>query len=128
MSELEPIEARPAIRIPRQAEDRNETSVRFAPLSGILSGPIFTRTRDIIAANMSDLLDRSEDPVAGRAAVGPRSVDRRHVAAELRCGHCEDDQKRDDLEHAAAQPGRLKLARKRLGRRDVLDVHPSDGS
>lgn len=62
MPELEPIEARPAIRIPRQTEDRNETVVRFAPLGGILSGPIFTRTRDIIAANMSELLDRSEDP------------------------------------------------------------------
>ena len=62
MSELEPIEARPAIRIPRPADDRNETTIRFAPLSGILSGPIFTRTRDIIAANMSELLDRSEDP------------------------------------------------------------------
>ena len=63
MPELEPIEARPAIRIPRQSEDRNETFVSFAPLSGILSGPIFTRTRDIIAANMSELIDRSEDPV-----------------------------------------------------------------
>ena len=62
MSELEPIEARPAIRIPRQSEERNETTISFAPLSGILSGPIFTRTRDIIAANMSELLDRSEDP------------------------------------------------------------------
>ena len=62
MPELEPIEARPAIRIPRQTEDRDETTIRFAPLSGILSGPIFTRTRDIIAANMSELLDRSEDP------------------------------------------------------------------
>ena len=62
MPELEPIEARPAIRIPRQAEDRTETTIRFAPLSGILSGPIFTRTRDIIAANVSELLDRSEDP------------------------------------------------------------------
>ncbi len=62
MPELEPIVAVPAVRIPRQSEDRNETSVRFAPLSGILSGPIFTRTRDIIAANMTELLDRSEDP------------------------------------------------------------------
>ena len=62
MLELDPIEARPAVRIPRQSEDRNETVIRFAPLSGILSGPIFTRTRDIIAANMTDLLDRSEDP------------------------------------------------------------------
>ena len=62
MPELEPIVAAPAVRIPRQTEDRNEATVRFAPLSGILSGPIFTRTRDIIAANMSELLDRSEDP------------------------------------------------------------------
>ena len=62
MPEFEPIEARPAIRIPRPTEAGSETTVRFAPLSGILSGPIFTRTRDIIAANMSELLDRSEDP------------------------------------------------------------------
>ena len=63
MPELEPIVARPAVRIPRQAEAGSETTIRFAPLSGILSGPIFTRTRDIIAANMTELLDRSEDPV-----------------------------------------------------------------
>jgi phage shock protein A len=63
MPELEPIEARPAVRIPRQAEAGSETTIRFAPLTGILSGPIFTRTRDIIAANMTELLDRSEDPV-----------------------------------------------------------------
>jgi len=62
MPELEPIVARPAVRIPRQPESGQETTIRFAPLSGILSGPIFTRTRDIIAANMSELLDRSEDP------------------------------------------------------------------
>jgi phage shock protein A len=62
MPELEPIVAQPAVRIPRQSEDRTETTIRFAPLSGILSGPIFTRTRDIIAANMTELLDRSEDP------------------------------------------------------------------
>ena len=34
----------------------------IAALSGFLSGPIFTRTRDIVAANMTELLDRSEDP------------------------------------------------------------------
>ena len=62
MHDLEPIVAQPAVRIPRQDEDRDETSIRFAPLSGILSGPIFTRTRDIIAANVTELLDRSEDP------------------------------------------------------------------
>jgi phage shock protein A len=63
MPEFEPIVARPAIRIPRQTEAGSEATISFAPLSGILSGPIFTRTRDIIAANMSELLDRSEDPV-----------------------------------------------------------------
>ena len=62
MPELEPIVAQPAVRIPRETDDRMETTIRFAPLGGILSGPIFTRTRDIIAANMSELLDRSEDP------------------------------------------------------------------
>ncbi|MDQ3074182.1 MAG: phage shock protein PspA [Pseudomonadota bacterium] len=39
--------------------------MRFAPLAPIasfLAGPIFTRTRDIVAANMAELLDRSEDP------------------------------------------------------------------
>jgi phage shock protein A len=62
MPELEPIEARPAIRIPRQTEAGSEATFRLAPLAGILSGPIFTRTRDIIAANVTELLDRSEDP------------------------------------------------------------------
>ena len=42
--------------------EADKTEVRFAPLAGILSGPIFTRTRDIIAANMTELLDRAEDP------------------------------------------------------------------
>ena len=63
MLELEPIEARVPTRTPRMAEPKAEAAtIRFAPLAGILSGPIFTRTRDIIAANMTDLLDRAEDP------------------------------------------------------------------
>jgi len=64
MLELEPIVAKVPTRTPRMEEPRAEeaTTVRFAPLAGILSGPIFTRTRDIIAANMTELLDRAEDP------------------------------------------------------------------
>lgn len=66
MSDLEPIVARPTVRISRAAEpEQAEANVRFAPLAPIasfLAGPIFTRTRDIVAANMAELLDRSEDP------------------------------------------------------------------
>lgn len=64
MPDLDPIVARPAQRIARPVE-REEESVRFAPLAPLASffaGPIFTRTRDIVAANMTELLDRSEDP------------------------------------------------------------------
>ncbi|HEU4821033.1 MAG TPA: phage shock protein PspA [Qipengyuania sp.] len=55
--------AKAPVRTPRMCEPEAETpKVRFAPLAGLLSGPIFTRTRDIIAANMAELLDRAEDP------------------------------------------------------------------
>jgi phage shock protein A len=63
MLELEPLEAKVPTRTPRMPEPEAEKeTIRFAPLAGILSGPIFTRTRDIIAANMTELLDRAEDP------------------------------------------------------------------
>ena len=65
MHKLEPIEAKVPTRTPRMAEPQRQAddlTVRFAPLANLLSGPIFTRTRDIIAANVTELLDRSEDP------------------------------------------------------------------
>ena len=34
----------------------------FAPIAALLRGPISSRTRDIVAANMTELLDRAEDP------------------------------------------------------------------
>ena len=130
MPEFEPIEARPAIRIPRpQEETGQETVIRFAPLSGILSGPIFTRTRDIIAANMSELLDRSEDPARmirmiivemEETLVEVRATAARSIAdiKEMRraCNRL------DDLQHGwtekaalALEKGREDLARAALG-------------
>src|SRR3954471_19350328 len=67
MPELEVLEAKVPVRTPRlvEVEDSVEpgpNSGRFAPVAGWLSGPVFSRARDIFAANMTDLLDRAEDP------------------------------------------------------------------
>jgi phage shock protein A len=63
MPELEVLEAKVPARTPRLIEAEAEPRVsRFAPVAGWLSGPVFSRARDIFAANMTELLDRSEDP------------------------------------------------------------------
>ena len=63
MPELEVLEAKVPVRTPRLIEVETEPkSGRFAPVAGWLSGPVFSRARDIFAANMTDLLDRAEDP------------------------------------------------------------------
>lgn len=67
MPELEVLEAKVPVRTPRlievEAEPQSAASRgRFAPVAGWLSGPVFSRARDIFAANMTDLLDRAEDP------------------------------------------------------------------
>jgi phage shock protein A len=60
LPELEILEARVPVRSP-QLVKQPDTS-RLAPVAGWLSGPVFSRARDIFAANMTDLLDRAEDP------------------------------------------------------------------
>jgi phage shock protein A len=63
MPELEILEAKVPVRTPRLIEVESEpNNGRFAPVAGWLSGPVFSRARDIFAANMTELLDRAEDP------------------------------------------------------------------
>ena len=66
MPELEILEAKVPVRTPvlvKQAETAQDSlASRLAPVAGWLSGPVFSRARDIFAANMADLLDRAEDP------------------------------------------------------------------
>jgi phage shock protein A len=63
MPELEILEAKVPVRTPRLIEvESTPNGGRFAPVAGWLSGPVFSRARDIFAANMTELLDRAEDP------------------------------------------------------------------
>jgi len=62
MPELEVLEAKVPVRTPVLVKETETASSRFAPVAGWLSGPVFSRARDIFAANMTELLDRAEDP------------------------------------------------------------------
>ena len=62
MPELEVLEAKVPVRTPVLIEQPETTVSRLAPVAGWFQGPVFSRARDIFAANMTDLLDRAEDP------------------------------------------------------------------
>jgi len=66
MPELEILEAKVPVRTPVLVKEpetaQDAISTRLAPVAAWLNGPVFSRARDIFAANMSDLLDRAEDP------------------------------------------------------------------
>ncbi len=61
MPELEILEAKVPAR-PAQLIKQPAAASRFGAAAGWLSGPVFSRARDIFAANMTELLDRAEDP------------------------------------------------------------------
>jgi phage shock protein A len=62
MPELEVLEAHVPVRTPRLVKEPECAQVGLAPIATWFSGPVFSRARDIFAANMAELLDRSEDP------------------------------------------------------------------
>ena len=62
MPELEILEAQVPVRTPVLVKEAETASSRPSSVAGWLSGPVFSRARDIFAANMTELLDRAEDP------------------------------------------------------------------
>jgi phage shock protein A len=62
MPELEVLEAHVPVRTPVLTREPEVAAQRLAPVATWFSGPVFSRARDIFAANMTELLDRSEDP------------------------------------------------------------------
>ena len=62
MPELEVLEARVPVRTPVLVREPDANASSLAPIASWFSGPVFSRARDIFAANMTELLDRSEDP------------------------------------------------------------------
>ena len=62
MPELEILEARVPVRTPVLVREPEIATSRMAPIAGWFSGPVFSRAKDIFAANMTELLDRAEDP------------------------------------------------------------------
>ena len=62
MPELEVLEPHVPIRTPVLVREPETAAHALAPVASWFSGPVFSRARDIFAANMTDLLDRAEDP------------------------------------------------------------------
>src|SRR5256885_17016843 len=66
MPELEVLEAHVPVRTSNRSlglvRQEETATTRLAPIASWFSGPVFSRARDIFAANMTELLDRSEDP------------------------------------------------------------------
>jgi phage shock protein A len=62
MPELEILEAKVPVRTPALVREPEVQTSRMAPIASWFTGPVFSRAKDIFAANMTELLDRAEDP------------------------------------------------------------------
>jgi phage shock protein A len=62
MPELEVLEAKVPVRMPVLLREPEPAPARPVPVAAWFSGPVFSRARDIFAANITEILDRSEDP------------------------------------------------------------------
>ena len=62
MPELEVLEAKVPVRTPVLGKEAEVATTRPAPAAAWFSGPVFSRARDIFAANITEILDRSQDP------------------------------------------------------------------
>ena len=101
MPDLEPIKAVPTVRVAKLetiGPVGPANRVEKAPRLAILSGPIFSRARDIIAANMNELLDRSDDQ-----AVTIRRIiaEMEEVLVELRASAARSIADIKELRHAS---------------------------
>ena len=104
MPDLEPIKAVPTVRVAKLETIGPVPANRAekAPRLAILSGPIFSRARDIIAANMNELLDRSDDQ-----AVTIRRIiaEMEEVLVELRASAARSIADIKELRHASHRLG-----------------------
>jgi phage shock protein A len=62
MHDLQILEAKVPVRTPRLMKEPEVMSSGSTQLATWFNGPVFSRARDIFAANMTELLDRAEDP------------------------------------------------------------------
>ena len=62
MPDLEILEARAPVRTPVLAREPETATSRTVPIASWFNGRVFSRAKDIFAANMTELLDRAEDP------------------------------------------------------------------
>ena len=104
MPELEVLEAHVPVRTPRLVKEEEAATSRLSPIATWFSGPVFSRARDIFAANMTELLDRSEDPAKMIRMI---IIEMEETLVEVRAS-------------AARQIADIKEVRRALGRLDQI--------